>query len=281
MQRRRPGRRDRPRSQRLLKPAAFFDLDRTLMAGSSAMQFGRAAYRSGMVTRAQIVRWGLDHARFRLRGATDESTEALLAVVEELLAGVPERDIARMAPEMLAGILPRIYPQMINEVHTHQDAGRPAFIVSAASHPLVELLARVLGFEGGIGTRYAVTDDGRLTGRIEGPFIYGEGKVEAMRLFADAHDIDLASSWAYSDSASDLPMLRSVGNPVAVNPDGELREVAEREGWRIMRFEKLGRRLAIAGTTFAAAAIGGSGTVLAARRRARKRWGRPGSIRRR
>jgi HAD superfamily hydrolase (TIGR01490 family) len=256
--------------------AAFFDLDRTLMAGSSAMQFGRAAYRSGMITRGQILRWGLDHVRFRLRGATDESTAALLAVVEELLAGFPERDIARMAPEMLAGILPRIYPQMINEVHTHQDAGRPAFIVSAASHPLVELLARVLGFEGGIGTRYEVTDDGRLTGRIEGPFIYGEGKVEAMRGFADAHDIDLASSWAYSDSASDLPMLRAVGNPVAVNPDTELRDVAEREGWRIMRFEKLGRRLAIAGTTLAAAAIGGSGTWLAARRRA----SRPSRLRR-
>jgi HAD superfamily hydrolase (TIGR01490 family) len=246
------------------------------MAGSSAMQFGRAAYRSGMVSRPQIVRWGLDHVRFRLRGATDESTEALLAVVEELLAGVRERDIARMAPEMLAGILPRIYPQMINEVHTHQDAGRPAFIVSAASHPLVELLARVLGFEGGIGTRYQVTEDGRLTGRIEGPFIYGEGKVEAMRGFAAEHDIDLASSWAYSDSASDLPMLRAVGNPVAVNPDTALSEVAEREGWRIMRFEKLGRRLAIAGATLAAAAVGGSGTWLAARRRA----SRPSRLRR-
>ena len=139
----------------------------------------------------------------------------------------------------------------------------------------------MLGFEGGIGTRYEITADGRLTGRIDGPFIYGEGKVEAMRGFADGHDIDLASSWAYSDSASDLPMLRAVGNPVAVNPDAELRAVAEREGWRIMRFEKLGRRLAIAGTTLAAAAIGGSGTLLAARRRARKRWDRPVSIRRR
>ena len=261
--------------------AAFFDLDRNLMAGSSAMQFGRAAYRSGMVSRAQIVRWGVDHVRFRLHGATDESTQGLLAVVEELLAGVPEKDIARMAPEMLAGILPRIYPQMINEVHTHQDAGRPAFIVSAASNPLVELLAQVLGFEGGIGTRYEVTPDGKLTGRIEGPFIYGEGKVEAMQGFARDHGIDLSSSWGYSDSASDLPMLRSVGNPVAVNPDADLREFAEREGWRIMRFERLGRRLAIAGTTLAAAAIGGSGTLLAARRRASKRWGRPASLRRR
>ena len=251
------------------------------MAGSSAMHFGRAAFRSGMVSRRQILAWGMDHLRFRLRGSTDESTKAVLAVVKDLLEGVPEKEVARMAPDLLAGILPRIYPQMMEEVHMHQDEGRAAFIVSAASNPLVELLAQVLGFEGGIGTRYGVAADGTLTGEIEGPFIYGDGKVEAMRRFAEDHGIDLEASWAYSDSSSDLPMLQAVGNPVAVNPDLELRDVAEREGWRIMRFEKLGRRLAIAGTTLAAAALGGSGTLLAARRRARRGWGRPASLRRR
>jgi len=250
------------------------------MAGSSAMHFARAAYRSGMVSRAKTFRWGLDHLRFRIRGADDSRTQGLLAVVEELLAGVPERDIARMAPDMLAGILPRLYPQMIDEVHAHQDAGRPAFIVSAAGNELVGLLAHVLGFEGGIGTRYEVTPDGVLTGKIEGPFVYGEGKVAAMRGFAEEHAIELEHSWAYSDAVSDLPMLRSVGNPVAVNPDAELRAVAEGEGWRVMRFEQLGRRLAIAGATVVAAAVGGSGTVLARRRSARRRAGfvrsRPG-----
>jgi len=260
--------RERSTSRESKNAAAFFDLDKTLMAGSSAMHFGRAAYRSGMVRRRQLAAWGIDHIRFRLRGSTDESTQAVLALVKDLLEGVPEKEISRMAPDLLAGILPRIYPQMMDEVHAHQDAGRPAFIVSAASNPLVELLARVLGFEGGIGTRYEVAPDGTLTGDIEGPFIYGEGKVEAMRRFADAHGIELESSWAYSDSASDLPMLRAVGNPVAVNPDPELAEVARSEGWRVMRFEKLGRRLAIAGATLAAAAVGGSGTWLAARRRA-------------
>ena len=110
---------------------------------------------------------------------------------------------------------------------------------------------------------------GLLTGDLDGPFMYGEGKVEAMRRFADEHEIDLGASWAYSDSASDLPMLRAVGNPVVVNPDVELFDVARRQGWRVMRFERLGRRLVIAGTTIAAAAIGGSGTWLAARSRTR------------
>ena len=125
--------------------------------------------------------------------------------------------------------------------------------------------------EGGIGTRYAVGEDGLMTGELDGPFMYGEGKVEAMRRFADEHDIYLEASWAYSDSASDLPMLRAVGIPVAVNPDPELARVAQEEGWRLMRFEKLGRRLAIIGATLTAAAVGGSGTLLAVRRKRRTR----------
>jgi HAD superfamily hydrolase (TIGR01490 family) len=246
------------------RSAAFFDLDRTLMAGSSGMHFARAAYRSGMVSRARLARWGIEHVRFRLRGSTDARTAQVLSQVKELLAGMPERDIERMGPDLLAGVLPRIYPKMLEEVRFHQDAGRPTFIVSAAGNGLVEMLARVLGMDGGIGTRYEVDADGRLTGRIVEPFVYGEGKVVAMRRFAEEHRIDLDRSLAYSDSASDLPMLRAVGEPVAVNPDPQLAKIAVREAWRVMRFEKLGRRLAIAAATVAAAA---SGTLLATRRR--------------
>lgn len=250
------------------RAAAFFDLDRTLMSGSSGVHFGRAAFRSGLVGRRRMARWALDHVRFRLHGATDEQTDALVAEVKELLDGVPVSRIARLVPDMLAGVLPRIYPQMLDEVHAHRQAGRPTFIVSAAGNDLVELLARILGMEGGIGTRYQLAPDGRtLTGEIEGPLNYGPGKVEAMRAFAAEHDLDLAASWAYSDSVSDLPMLDAVGTPVAVNPDSELREIARRRGWRVMRFERLGRRLAIGAATLGAAAVGGSGTWLAARRR--------------
>ncbi len=241
------------------------------MAGSSGMHFGRAAYRTGMVSRSLLIRWGVEHIRFRLRGSTDERTEQLLRDVKVLLEGVPERDVNRLAPDLLAGLLPRMYPQMIDEVRAHQDAGRPAFIVSAASDPLVKLIAQVLDMDGGVGTRYEVASDGTLTGNVDGPFTYGKGKVIAMEGVAAEHDLDLATSWAYSDSASDLPMLRAVGNPVVVNPDPELAEVAKRQGWRVMRFEKLGRRLAIGAGAVAAGAIGGSGTWLAVRRRPRKR----------
>ncbi len=247
--------------------AAFFDLDRTLMSGSSGAQFGRAAFRSGMVTRGQMMRWAIDHVRYRLHGATDRDTEELVEEIRELLAGVPERSLKRMVPDLLAGILPRIYPQMLEEVRAHQDAGRPAFIVSAASHGVVELLANVLDMEGGIGSTYEVAPDGTYTGELVGGLNYGELKIGPMRRFAVEHDIDLDASWAYSDSASDLPMLELVGNPVAVNPDAELAAIARERGWRVMHFEKLGRRLAIAGSVLLAAVIGGSGSWIARRRR--------------
>ncbi|MCE3265835.1 MAG: HAD-superfamily subfamily hydrolase [Solirubrobacterales bacterium] len=246
------------------RSAAFFDLDKTLMAGSSGMVFARAASAHGMVSRGQMLRWGRDHLRYRLRGSTDDETKELLKVAREAFKGVPQRDIARMGPEVLAGILPRIYPEMLSEVHRHQDEGRATFIVSAAGNEMVAQLAQVLGMEGGIGTSYEVGPDGLYTGRLNGPFVYGQGKVEAMRRFAADHDIDLERSYAYSDSASDMPMLCAVGNAVVVNPDDPLALVAKAEGWRVLRFEKLGRRIAVAGATAVAAAVG---TLLASRRR--------------
>ena len=249
------------------RAAAFFDLDKTLMAGSSGMQFARVATNQGIVSRRQLVRWGAEHLRYRLRGTTDERTVEVLKIARELIKGVPARTIARMEPEVMAEILPRVFPQMLAEVHAHQDAGRPAFIVSAAGNDIVESLARVLGMEGGIGTRYEVDAEGNFTGRLDGPFVYGPGKVEAMEAFAAAHDIDLSQSYAYSDSLSDLPMLRAVGNPVAVNPDPPLAQIAKQEDWQTLRFERLGRRLVAVSITLLATAAG----IVGARHRQRSR----------
>jgi len=259
------------------KGAAFFDLDKTLMAGSSGMVFARVASRHGFVARGQLAKWGWDHLRYRLRGASDEQTSAVVDVAKRVFAEIPEREIERMAPELLAGILPRIYPQMLDEVHRHQDEGRATFIVSAAGNDLVRMLAGVLGMEGGIGTAWAVGSDGKYTGEMEGPFVYGTGKVEAMRTFAEKHDIDLGQSFAYSDSVSDLPMLQSVGHAVVVNPDADLLAIARDHGWQVMRFEKLARKLAIVGATALAAAAGGAG-ALASKRRNSRRFSRIGRI---
>jgi phosphoserine phosphatase len=121
--------------------------------------------------------------------------------------------------------------------------------------------------EGGIGTGYEVDAQGSFTGRLDGPFVYGPGKVEAMEAFAAQHDIDLAASYAYSDSLSDLPMLRAVGNPVAVNPDPPLAAIAKEEDWQVLRFERLGRRLVAIAVTLLATVAGFGATRVAARRR--------------
>jgi HAD superfamily hydrolase (TIGR01490 family) len=251
----------------LQRAAAFFDLDKTLMAGSSGMQFARVATQHGIVSRRLLASWGVEHLRYRLRGTTDERTAEVLRVARDLISGVPARSLERMNPEVMAAILPRVYPQMLDEVYAHQDGGRATFIVSAAGNGVVEPLAAVLGMDGGIGTRYEVGEDGAFTGRFDGPFVYGPGKVEAMEAFAAEHGIDLAASYAYSDSISDLPMLRAVGHPVAVNPDPPLAGIAREEGWQTMRFEQLGRRLVALAVTLLATVAGFGASRIAARRK--------------
>jgi HAD superfamily hydrolase (TIGR01490 family) len=236
--------------------AAFFDLDKTLMEGSSAIHFGRAAYAAGLISKRQLLKDVWANVQFRLKGSTDETTQALWDRILDSIAGTRVVDLARLAPQILAGVLPRLYPQMLATAWGHQDAGRPVYIVTAASQELSELLATVVGFDGGIGVRSEIRD-GVYTGRPDGPFTYREGKAEAIRQVAAAEGLDLGESYAYSDSESDLPMLRAVGHPVVVNPDAELRRVAREEGWEIVQFDKLHRRLRIA-------SIAGVGGVVAA-----------------
>ena len=237
---------------------AFFDLDKTLMAGSSAYQFGRASYEAGLISRRRLARGAWENIRFRLTGTTDEATDALRAQIFDSIRGRSVVDLQRLAPRVLAGVLPRIYPQMLEIAWRHQDEGRRVYIVTAASHEMAEMLAHVLSFDGGIGARSEIVD-GRYTGRPHGPFTYREGKAEAIRGLADSEGISLEDSYAYSDSESDLPMLRAVGHPVAVNPDMPLLKVAREEGWEVLHLDRLNRRLKIGVAALAMAAAGGFG----------------------
>jgi HAD superfamily hydrolase (TIGR01490 family) len=237
--------------------AVFFDLDRTLIAGSSAFQFARAAYKAGIMSRRQLARDAVENLRFRLQGSTDASTDALKRRIGEALQGVRVRDMQRLAPAVLAGVLPRLYPQMLEIAYRHQDEGRPIFICTAASQEMADLMALVLTFDGAVGSVSEVVD-GQYTGREGGPFTYREGKAQAIRELAEREGIDLSASYAYSDSESDLPMLRLVGHPVVVNPDSELRRVAAEEGWEVIHLDRLHRRLrAVAGVAGAAIVGGG------------------------
>jgi HAD superfamily hydrolase (TIGR01490 family) len=235
--------------------AAFFDLDKTLMAGSSGIFFARAAYETGMISRGRLVRDVYENLRFRLLGSTDDRADAVRRRVGEMIAGVRVRDLERLSPRVLSGVLPRLYPQMLERAYAHQDAGLPVYILTAASQEMADLLAHVLAFDGGLGSRSEIVD-GRYTGLPAGPFNYREGKVLSMRELAEREDIELNSSYAYSDSESDLPMLRAVRHAVVVNPDAELRRIAAAERWEVVELDRLGRRLKML-------VVLGAGTALA------------------
>jgi len=240
--------------------AAFFDLDKTLMDGSSGVHFARAAYESGMISRPRLALDLAENLRFRLLGSTDDRADAVRRRVGEMIEGVPVRDLQRMGHRVLAGVLPRLYPQMLERAYAHQDAGVPIFILTAASQEMADLLCYVLSFDGGLGSRSEIVD-GRYTGRAAGPFNYREGKVAAMQAVARERDLALAASYAYSDSESDLPMLRAVGHPVVVNPDAALRAIALREGWEMIELDRLGSRLKFAGALGAVGALAAAGGV--------------------
>jgi len=235
--------------------AVFFDLDRTLMAGSSGLHWARAAYEAGLISRGRLLKDGWENLKFRLRGSTDAGTDRVRERVGAMIRDQRVRDLQRLAPRVLAGVLPRLYPQMLEVAYRHQDEGRRVYICTAASQEMADLLATVLGFDGAVGSRSEVVD-GRYTGRPGGPFCYRDGKAQEIRALARREGIDLGASFAYSDSESDLPMLRAVGHPVVVNPDAELARVARAEGWEVMRFERLGRRLKVAAAAIAFAAVG-------------------------
>jgi HAD superfamily hydrolase (TIGR01490 family) len=236
------------------------------MEGSSAFQFGRAAHKAGLMTRRQLAADAWANVRFRLRGSTDDDTHALRDRISASLAGTRVRDLERLGADVLAGILPRIYPQMLAVAHEHQDEGRRVYIVTAASQELASLLAQVLVLDGAIGSRFSEVVDGVYTGNPTGLFIYRTDKARAIEQLAEREGIDLSASYAYSDSESDLPMLKVVGHPVAVNPDRELLRVARENGWEVLRFDRLGRRLKAAVALAAAAVAGGVGSAAVAMR---------------
>jgi len=244
--------------------AAIFDLDRTLMAGSSGFHWARAAAGAGLISKRQLASDAAQNLRFRLRGSTDASTDKVIARVGEMLAGRRVAEFQRLAPQVLASVLPRMYPQMLRIAWEHQDAGRRVYIATAASQDTADVIAHVLSFDGAIGTPIEQVD-GLYTGKLSGPMTYREGKATALRELAASQDIDLAASYGYSDSESDLPMLRAVGHPVAVNPDAELARIAGAEGWEILRFETLGRRIKALGAVAVVALAGGAGRSIAVR----------------
>jgi len=218
------------------------------------------------VSRRRLARDLAINVRFRLRGSTDALADDVRKRVGGMVAGVPIRELHRLSHHVLTGVLPNLYPGVLALAHAHQDAGRRIYICTAASQEMADMMALVLGFDGSLGSRSEIVD-GVYTGRPGGPFAYGGGKATLIGELALAEGIVLAESYAYSDSASDLPMLRAVGFPVAVNPDAELARIASAEGWPVLRFARRGRRIRALGGFAAAAATGFAGGLAIGRRR--------------
>lgn len=243
--------------------AAFFDLDKTLMQGSSGFQFARAVREAGMMTRRQLVSDGIANVRFRLHGASDEQSEAIRNRIASSLEGVRVRDLERLGVRVMQRILPRLYPQMLTIAYAHQDAGRPVYIVTAAAQDMAQVLSKVMTFDGALGSTLSGVEDGVYTGQPTGAFLYGPAKAVAIQELAAREGFDLSASYAYSDSVSDTPMLRAVGHPVVVNPDTALEALARDGGWEILRLDRLGQKLTIAGVlTVAATASGATAAIL-------------------
>ena len=209
--------------------AAFFDLDRTLISGSSAFVLGIAAWRGKLVPTHQFLRDAAGAVAFKFAGASDETSEGVRDRILGAVKGVRLDDLVALNADIVPKLMAMVRPEAARLLEQHRHAGRATYIVSASPVELVEPLAKALGMTAGIGTRSAIVD-GVYTGELAGPFCYGPGKVEAISELARWEGLDLGQCWAYSDSASDLPLLEAVGHPVAVNPDSKLERFAGQRG---------------------------------------------------
>lgn len=250
------------------RAAAFFDLDRTLISGASPFYFGIAAWRNKMIPTGELLSDALNAIAFRLVGASDEKSEAVRDRILHAVEGAQQADLLSLNEEIIPQLLNKVRPESRSLVEMHHEAGRHTYIVSASPIELVDPLAKALGMTGGIATRSKV-HEGIYTGELDGPFVYGEGKTEAIEKLSAEQGYDLRLSYAYSDSVSDLPMLELVGHPVAVNPDGALEALAHQRGWPTVVFSRQRKRVVKITTAVSGAGGLAAGTYLLGRRHGR------------
>jgi HAD superfamily hydrolase (TIGR01490 family) len=217
--------------------AAFFDLDKTVVSKSSSLALSRPMYRAGLISRSSLLKGAYAQLVYLLVGADDRKMEQAREAMLALTKGWERDQVESIVRDTLTHVMePYFYLEALDLIELHRALGRRVFIVSSSPEEVVRPLSERLGPVEVIATR-AKIEDGRYTGELEF-YAYGEQKAEAMKEIAARDGIDLSASYAYSDSITDLPMLEAVGNPVAVNPDRELRKVAEKRGWQIRDFRR-------------------------------------------
>ncbi|GAA1959480.1 HAD family hydrolase [Catenulispora subtropica] len=267
------------------RPAAFFDLDKTIIAKSSTLAFGRSFYNGGLINRRAVLRTAYAQFVYLAGGADHDQMERMRQFLSAMATGWDVGQVKEIVAETLHELIdPLIYSEAAALIAEHKAAGRDVVIVSTSGSEVVEPIAEMLGADLAIGTRMAVDDEGRYSGEIEF-YAYAENKAKAILELAAERGYDLSRSFAYSDSATDVPMLEAVGHPYAVNPDRALRKEAAARDWPVLVFDKpvalrsrvgeLAAKPAVSGTALGLAlAVAGTIWWLGTRGRRRPRPGR-------
>lgn len=215
--------------------AAFFDLDKTIIATSSAFAFGREFMHNGLITTSEALQMSLAKATYMISGQTSEQMDSTRDQLASLVAGWSVDQVRTIASETMHNVVtPAIYAEARELIAFHRNAGHDVIIISASASHLVDLIAEELGIDQVVATELEVRD-GRFTGEILF-YCKGDAKARAITDLAADHNYDLSVSYAYSDSATDIPMLQAVGNPIAVNPDRAMKKAALENGWEIRTF---------------------------------------------
>ncbi len=260
------------------RPAAFFDLDKTVIAKSSTLAFSRSFYEGGLISRRSVLRSGYAQFVYLVGGADHDQMERMRRYLSDLAAGWHVQTVRDIVAETLHSIVdPLVYDEALSLVEEHHAAGHDVVIVSTSGSEVVTPIGDMLGADKIIAT-VMVQHEGRYTGDIDF-YAYADNKAAAMRELADREGYDLEASYAYSDSITDLPMLEAVGHPNAVNPDKALRKTAVRNGWPVLDFSKpvklrkrvpFETRRSVAAVALGAGAAAAGAVVLASRRSRRE-----------
>ena len=224
-------------SETTSRQGAFFDLDKTIIARSSVLAFATPFARAGLMSKKTLLKSVYSQLLFSTSSADHDKTEKLRAQLSEMVAGWPIDEVKEIVNETLHKLIePIIFEEALDLIEDHQDAGHEVVIVSSSGEEVVRPIAALLGVKSVIATRMH-SEDGKYTGEIE-YYAFGQAKADAIIQFASENNIDLAKSFAYSDSMTDVPMLSCVGKAHAVNPDKELRRLAIEKGWKVLTFKE-------------------------------------------
>jgi HAD superfamily hydrolase (TIGR01490 family) len=214
--------------------AAFFDLDRTLIRRSSMLALAPTLRRHGLIGWRSLARASVWHAVYLVRGVSSRELNHVAGQTFKLMQGWPVEQLRELIHAQIEPLAALAFPDAISRMRAHQARGERAIVVSSSLIDLVEPLAQRLGLDGAIASSPEIRD-GRYTGRVD-PFLHGAAKAEAVRRYAAEHELDLAACSGYTDSRSDIELLRTVGHPFAVNPDRALEQAATASGWPVLRF---------------------------------------------